>query len=182
MGRKSLKAERRAQIIAAFAEVLAEHGYSGATTITVAERAGLAPGMIHHYFASKQEMFDELFTTLISKFRHRLGESSEKDAVRGYLNAALKLDEKSDKVSAKCWVSVFSEALREPALFARLKRHLDTEVKYLRRIGGGRFDDKSAAGLIAYILGALVFGAYAPNKTRGFAADIGLELMTSLSE
>ena len=44
MGRPSNRAERRAQILAAFATVLADHGYAGATITAVANEAGLTPG------------------------------------------------------------------------------------------------------------------------------------------
>ena len=182
MGRKSRKDQRRSEIISAFAQVLAEHGYSGATIIAVAAKAGLTPGLLHHYFANKQEMLNELFSLLQQSFRKRAEENTDntQDQVKNYVEAALKLGQKSDLISAKCWVGVLAEALKEPALYERLKRYLDSEVKYLMRISKGRLDEKGSAGVIAFILGSLVFGAYAPRKTAGFAANIGLSLYDTL--
>src|SRR5262249_23661299 len=60
MGRLSKREERRAQIVAAFARVLAEHGYAGATIAAVAAEAEVAPGLVHHYFAGKAELLATL--------------------------------------------------------------------------------------------------------------------------
>jgi len=40
--------------------VVARRGYAGATTPQVASAAGLAPGLIHYHFQSKQELLLEL--------------------------------------------------------------------------------------------------------------------------
>ena len=75
-------------------------------------------------------MLIELFSSLSRKFRQRVGEQakSEDDPISSYINAALKLDERADHLSAKMLGRLFSE--REPALYERIKRHLDREVKY----------------------------------------------------
>lgn len=132
MGRNSIKDMRRREIIAAFARVLAQHGYAGATINAVAAEADLSPGLLHHNFKSKQEMLIELFATLTRKFRQRVQDqtSHESNPIASYMDAALKLDERADYLSAKCWVGLFSEALREPILYERIKRYLDQEIKY----------------------------------------------------
>jgi len=184
MGRKSKKALRRAEIIEAFAKVLADHGYAGATINAVAFEAGVAPGLLHHNFRDKKEMLNELFSTLIKKFRTNL-EERRADAgsdLHAYIDAALKLDARADTITARCWVGVFAEALREPALLARVKRHLDREVKHLQQISGDSLANHECSAIIAFILGALVFGAFAPKRTSGFASPAGRRLVAMLAE
>lgn len=48
--------DKRARIIAAAYRVLAEKGYEGATVKEIARAAGVAPGLVHYYFASKDEL------------------------------------------------------------------------------------------------------------------------------
>lgn len=59
--RPDLRAERRAAILAAAAEVFAESGYRRARVADVAARAGIGKGTIYEYFRSKQELFLAVF-------------------------------------------------------------------------------------------------------------------------
>lgn len=56
--RRRLAPETRTpQILAAALEEFAERGYAGARMAAVAARAGVAKGLIYHYFPSKAELF-----------------------------------------------------------------------------------------------------------------------------
>lgn len=172
MGRPSLRAERRVQIVEAFARVLADHGYAGATIAAVAAEAGLSPGLLHHYFASKDEMLEALLELLIARFKQRIRDRERATAdrpLRAYIDAAVALDANADAIAARCWVGIFAEALRQPRLFARVRRYLAAEVEHLARVSRTH-DARTAAALLSSVLGALVFGAFAPRKTTGFAA------------
>jgi len=176
MGRPSKRDERRAHITAAFARVLADHGYSGATIAAVAAEAGVAPGLVHHHFADKQDLLASLMDDLVARFRRRLldRESGTIDhpaaAVVAYTDAALALDDTADVTAARCWVGVLAESVRDPALFRRTRRLLDAEVAAIQRRSGGSLSAAEASAVLAFILGSLVFGAFAPRKTAGFAA------------
>lgn len=56
-----LKPEIRERVLAAGEAVFAEAGYAGATMAVIASRAGISTGNVYRYFASKDELFDELF-------------------------------------------------------------------------------------------------------------------------
>src|SRR5688500_8924196 len=94
MGRPSNREERRAEILSAFAHVLSEHGYAGATIAAVASEAGVAPGLVHHHFESKEEMLLSLLKSLIGRFRARIDSHENEDLLLSYVDAALKLDER----------------------------------------------------------------------------------------
>ncbi|HEY0419440.1 MAG TPA: TetR/AcrR family transcriptional regulator [Acetobacteraceae bacterium] len=55
--RRLAPAERMPQILDAALEEFAERGYGGARMAAVAERAGIAKGLIYHYVPSKQALF-----------------------------------------------------------------------------------------------------------------------------
>lgn len=171
MGRPSKRAERRAQIVAAFARVLADHGYAGATIAAIADEAGIAPGLIHHHFENKQELLEALLDTLMVRFRQRAREyETGGDALTAYVDGALRLDDRADITAARCWVGLFAEAVRNPALFSRVRRLIDSELSVIERRAGGTLSPHDAGAVLAFILGALVLGAFAPRKTAGFAA------------
>jgi AcrR family transcriptional regulator len=51
----------RAKLLVAAREVVEEGGYGAASVLAIAERAGVAGGTLYRHFASKQELFVELF-------------------------------------------------------------------------------------------------------------------------
>jgi TetR/AcrR family transcriptional repressor of bet genes len=171
MGRRSKHTERRAELTAAFARVLAKHGYAGATIAAVASEAGVAPGLVHHYFADKQDLLTSLVSELLERFRRRTrAYDTETDGLDAYISAALALGDSADLVAARCWVGVFAEAVRDPALFEQVRRLLDGEIQVIRRRSRGELGEQDAGAVLAFIVGALVLGAFAPRKTAGFAA------------
>lgn len=154
--------------------VLGKHGRGGATIAAVAAEAGIAPGLVHHYFADKSELYAALVDLLVAGFRARIGD----DSLEAYADAALSLDGKSDVVAARAWVGLFGEALTDPLVFAKVRRVLDTEIVHVERRFGLKPADASA--VIAFVVGALVFGAFAPKKAAGFAAPSLRRLIASL--
>lgn len=169
MGRPSKRAERRQQILQAFARVLAQHGYAGATINAVASEAGVAAGLLHHHFADKREMLTSLFRQLKQDFHTSVADRDSGDPMTDYVDAALALNERADVVNARCWVGLFAEALRDPTLFREMRRFVDLEIATIQR--RSNFTTKDASATLAFIIGALVFGSFAPQKTAGFAAD-----------
>jgi TetR/AcrR family transcriptional repressor of bet genes len=178
MGRPTVRAARRAEITAAFARVLAHQGYAGATIAAVAEEAGVAPGLVHHHFKDKADLLGSLLEELIARFRLRTGaKETGADPLTAYLAAALDLDEGSDAIAARCWVGVLAEAVRQPGLGAQVRRLVDTEIEGIRRRSRGRLSPQEAGGVLAFVLGSLVLGAFAPQRTAGFAAPAARRLL-----
>jgi hypothetical protein len=57
-----------------------------------------------------------------------------------------------------------------------MRRLVDSELTNIVERSGGRFSEQQAGCVLAFIIGALVLGAFAPKKTAGFAAP-GLRLL-----
>ena len=55
-------AERRRQILDAAVRVFARQGFHSTRVSDIADEAGVAYGLVYHYFSSKDEVLDELFT------------------------------------------------------------------------------------------------------------------------
>ena len=56
---------RRQDLIAATLDCIAEYGIQGATVRQIAERAGVTPGLIRHYFVSKDLMFQAAYREVV---------------------------------------------------------------------------------------------------------------------
>lgn len=149
--------------------------------VAVAARAGMAPGLLHHYFASKAELLSSLLEDLVSRFRARVrGREATLDPLLAYTEGAVGLDRTADLVAARCWVGLFAEAVREPVLFAQVRRLVDTEIEAIRRRSDERLSERDAGAVLALVIGALVLGAFAPRKTSGFASPALRRLIDAL--
>jgi TetR/AcrR family transcriptional regulator, fatty acid metabolism regulator protein len=66
-------ADKRKRILDAAIRVFAEHGYHGSRVGDIAEDAGVAHGLLYHYFSSKEEVLRTIFVEnwgqLIARFR-----------------------------------------------------------------------------------------------------------------
>jgi hypothetical protein len=51
-----------------------------------------------------------------------------------------------------------------------VRRMIDDEVAHVERRSRGTLATAEASAVVAFVVGALVFGAFAPRKTAGFAA------------
>jgi hypothetical protein len=81
--------------------------------------------------------------------------------------------------AARCWVGVLAEAVRDPTLFRQVRRLIDAEIATLQR-SGERLSAHDAGAVLAFILGSLVLGAFAPQKVAGFAAPGARKLIRGL--
>ncbi len=65
--------EKRKLILDAAIRVFADHGYHGARVGDIAEQAGVAHGLLYHYFASKDDVLRTIFVEnwgeLLARFR-----------------------------------------------------------------------------------------------------------------
>jgi TetR/AcrR family transcriptional regulator, fatty acid metabolism regulator protein len=87
------ESERRHTILRAAINVFASKGYHGCRIADVAREAGVAYGLVYHYFKNKDELLETVFETGWSGFVSRvsavaLGEGSLEQKVRGITDVA----------------------------------------------------------------------------------------------
>ncbi len=176
MARPSNREQRREDLVRALEAVLAEHGLGGATVAKVADEAGVAPGLVHHHFSDREDLMRALARSLMERFRHQIPDERDPAAyLRAYVDAAVALRPTRGKTAARAWVGLFAEAVRSASVRRIVQRALQTEVERLEARFAALGDDprrakENAAGLVAGIIGCLVFGAIVPNTAVGFAA------------
>ena len=117
--------DKRKLILDAAIRVFAEHGYHGARVGDIAEDAGVAHGLLYHYFASKDDVLRTIFVEnwgqLIARFR----------AVEAATEPAKEKLEGIAKILLRTWRN-------DPALVTVMVRevarseHLQTQVEDVR--------------------------------------------------
>jgi TetR/AcrR family transcriptional repressor of bet genes len=118
MSRPSNTEQRRHEIIKAFLEVMATQGYAKATIAAIADKANLAPGLIHYHFKNKQEILLELIKqvsdlTLERYQENLLSVKSAKDQLKAYIDARLAKGNSDTSAYVAAWVVIGTEAIRQ---------------------------------------------------------------------
>jgi AcrR family transcriptional regulator len=153
-------APTRQRLLDATTELLAEGGYAAATVAALTSRAGVASGTLYRHFASKEELFVEIFRTLSGR---------ELDAMRA---AAETASDPLDRLEAA--IDAFARrALAEPRVaWALLAEPVDALVdaerlEYRRRYRDlvvALLDDASPA-LAAAIVGGVGEALVGPTSS-----------------
>jgi TetR/AcrR family transcriptional regulator, fatty acid metabolism regulator protein len=89
-----IEAARRAQIMAAAIDTIAEMGYGQASLARIAERAGTSKGVISYHFAGKDDLIREIISEVLAKGEaymvpRILAESSGPGMLRAYIESNL---------------------------------------------------------------------------------------------
>jgi AcrR family transcriptional regulator len=74
--------ETRAKLLEAAEQVFGDVGYVDASIVKITEAAGVGQGTFYLYFASKQEIFDELIRDLNRRVRYAMKEASSRGETR----------------------------------------------------------------------------------------------------
>ncbi len=93
-GRTFVETARRAQIVAAAIDTIAEVGYGGASFARIAERLGISRGLISYHFAGKDDLMKQVVRDVIETgmayMRPRiLAESTGPAMLRAYIESNL---------------------------------------------------------------------------------------------
>lgn len=120
MGRPSLAAERREQVIGAFGRCVARAGFAGTSLENVAEEAGLARGHVRHYLGNRHDQVMALAESVSTGGRAEFArvadapdDQSRVDAVLRYLFGPSFYQPGEDLA---VFLALFEEALRDDAL------------------------------------------------------------------
>lgn len=65
MPRFKIRDYRRSELIDAAIASIAEHGLSDTTLATIAQQAGVSPGLVNHYFEGKEELVEATLRRLV---------------------------------------------------------------------------------------------------------------------
>jgi AcrR family transcriptional regulator len=160
---------RRAALIEATLDLIAEGGPQAATVRAIALRAGVTPGLIRHYFATKEELIaaahDRLMTDLTAAAGARLGELPDDPLARlsGFVAASVS-PPVTDPRAVALWAATMQLVPRDAILRAVHER---TYLAFRDRLEGligealtSRGRDRSEAQPLAIAGNALLDGLW----------------------
>lgn len=197
MSRRPNTEQRRVEIVYALLAAMAEHGYEKATIQRIAQKAGLAPGLLHYHFKTKAEILLELVKTLAALSHQRYVEFAEnastaEEKLHAYINARLGKGQGADPRAVAAWVVIGAEAVRQPDVRAVFQVAVQSEMILVHGLLTSCLKDKRkqiknvqrlTAGLLAFMEGAFQLASAAPDvMPTGYAAITAIQMMQRFIE
>jgi AcrR family transcriptional regulator len=161
-------APTRERLLRAARELIEESGYGAASVTAIAERAGLATGTLYRHFASKEELFVELFRAVCDR---------EVEAMREVAT------DTSNVERLETVLATFAErALRRPRLaWALIAEPVDPLVDAERLAYRARYSALTAATLRAGIAGGEIPDQNVDLTAAALVGGVGEALVGPLS-
>lgn len=166
-------AQRAAEIVAAATAIAREHGLSALTLRAVAERAGVASGLVAHYQPSMDDLVARVYTDLVgeevSDVEQVVGAVTGPAAQLGALIDTL-MDGAREELTV-VWVEGWAMARRNPALALAVR----TQMQRWQSLVEGIVADGCRAGVfsttepgeVAWELIGMIDGLNAQSLARG---------------
>jgi len=111
---------RRQQLVEVTIDSLAEVGYVGSTLAQIAQRAGVSPGLVAHYFGDKDGLLEATFRTLARGIGERMRERLRRARTpRGRVQAVIDTNlapEEFDQRTGTAWLAFWGQVLHVKGL------------------------------------------------------------------
>ena len=119
--------DRRSAIVTAARTVMERRGIAATTVRDVAAELGTSSGLIHHYYASMDDLLAEAFEQAAREdLEDTLSAIADESDPEGQLAAFFDTYNRSDDSGMQLWLDAWAEASRRPAL-RRISRTLNEE-------------------------------------------------------
>jgi AcrR family transcriptional regulator len=174
--------EKRAEILAAAERCFARSGFHGATIAQICDEAGISPGHLYHYFASKEAIIGAIASAGLEYAKARFAEVPEdQDPIRALVSEFERL-EALNRTKSGVLLDVLAEAARNPEI-GKILQDTSEEMRqllaeFLRRgQARGQVDpdldaDVAAAMLISMIDSSKTLLIRAPTIDPIRSADV----------
>lgn len=174
MGRPSNTEQRKQEIVEALLRVMSECGYEKASIQVIAKEAGLAPGLIHYHFKTKQDILLALVNWIASSATERLEKMNEEvidpwEKLRAFIYARLAKGETEMPQVVSAWVVIAGESIRQPEIKAIYQGLIKQQLEMLKILiaevwVGKSIDSKEVIHLSAIVVAAME-GAFQLSAT-----------------
>jgi AcrR family transcriptional regulator len=182
-------AQTRTALMVAAVAVVAERGWEAVTTRMVAERAGLAPGLVHYHFPSVNDLLIDATLAAAREEAARMlegmGSESASHGVERLIEVVASYDVEAPTDNPT--IPMFSEMLLAATRYERLRAGLAEVLgdyrsalrDWLARQGGAIDPDATAALLFAALDGLVLHRVIDP-RIRGLAIEPALRRLAGL--
>lgn len=170
--------DTRERILQAAFSVLSRQGYENTSIKDIAEQAGVAQGLVHYHYKSKQQLVLAVLEFVCTKVE--LGLEGEAGALQAFAQTKAMLKEKDSREANSLYVQLIGVGLYDPVIgdgvrtFVRRERtHVEDVARQI--LGERELDAAPARGIAgavwAAILGIMVQSLVDPEFNTDEAVD-----------
>ncbi|MGD1937546.1 MAG: TetR/AcrR family transcriptional regulator [Cyanophyceae cyanobacterium] len=162
MGRRSLAAERRGDILDAFEQCILERGIEGTSFQHIAQVLGMDRKMISHYFGNREALVDAVTKRIVDKIDAKKNETlanlEQSASVMDLVDAFDTHQQLSTERTEILWAEISAYATRSKPVRDRLRRSYDTMFSTVEEMLEREYPDVSKQQLktTAYIVTVLI--------------------------
>jgi AcrR family transcriptional regulator len=128
---QTVTSDTRERIVAAAFRSLAEHGYEAATVKDIAHEAGVAPGLVHYYFETKEELLLAAIAYGCAQMPEPSGDPTE-FAREAFADSKANLDLKTD--FQRLILDMAAVGLHNPRIAERVVEFIRQDRGYIERV------------------------------------------------
>ena len=162
-GREEPEEQRRRQLIAVTIDSLAEVGYVGSTLAQIAQRAGVSPGLVAHYFGDKDGLLEATFRTLARRIADQVHQRLQLATTpRGRVQAIIDSNlgpEEFDQRTGSAWLAFWGQVPHEPGLM-RVQRAYQRRMLSNLRHALGHLLPQELSQSLASMIAAMIDGVW----------------------
>lgn len=184
MPKVGMYALRRRQLMDASVQVIARQGIEQATVVDIAQEAGLSPGLIRHYFGSKNDLLEATVRYLQKRLKRAVRVRC--DAVSDPLQKVYAIidgnfaPEQFEPQAVSAWLAFWSQSSASPPDLLRVRRaHVrrlrDNVTYWLQQLVDRPRAQRIAQGLTAFIDGLWVAAALEGGVSSEIACTLARE-------
>ena len=168
---RTVESDSRSRIVTAAFRVLVRDGYEAASVKEIAREAGVAPGLVHYYFDTKEDLLLATVDDACQRFLGgRLQELRQKkrDGVEGMTPSqeareSLELNKEAIRKGREFWILImemYSRALYEPKIRSAIRDFIKEDRAEIERIVRGVMRELGRdPGVPADAIAAAIYGS-----------------------
>jgi TetR/AcrR family transcriptional repressor of bet genes len=176
---------RRRQLVDATIASIHQYGLADATVTRIAKKAGVSAGIVHHYFADKDELLFETMRVMLAELKTgALARFADNDTAQQRLTAIIQASFSAEQFSPEvvtAWLALYASARKSPSLtrilalyHRRLRSNLLFALKKLSPLADHAFQAEAIAALIdgLYLRAALNPDLHDMDSPRAIAHQL----------
>jgi AcrR family transcriptional regulator len=179
----STKPDTREKILQAAYSVLSKQGYENTSIKDIAEEAGVAQGLVHYYFKSKQQLVLAVLAEVCKELELGAAEGAEgAQAAYDKFKAMLK----SERATHALYIQLLAVGLHDREIGAGVFDFLSADRSHIEQIAGQVLAERELnprpAKAIASVIEAAVLGIMIQNLIDpAFDADEAVDALAAMS-
>lgn len=168
----------REKILQAAFTVLSREGYENTSIKDIAEEAGVAQGLVHYYFKSKQLLVLAVLAFVCDKVE--IGMAGEAGALQAFEQTKAMLHDPASREANSLYIQLIAVGLHDEVIGAGVREFIRTERTHIEELAGAvlaereqrRGAARGIAGMVwAAVLGIMIQGLVDPEFDTDEAVD-----------